>query len=292
MNTLFGVSIAARLAIRFIANRVLSANLRRFEHFANFRRLDMRKPFPWIDDRKIRIIVAETYPKSEVHDGTKCEGIRATGEGQVFCLFHLLPLLASAYGPENLELVFAARSSKISRDEYLKTRTQRRLVILGGPIHNNWARALHEFELPQLNFGATEINAHGETDPHFLHDRNEPGVAFKPDTEADYALVVQLPSVNKKGFDVLYLSGSTTKGTAAAAKAVATPATLKEIVSKIEHDASGEHRLTGGCFKLRTWGASADDQELDMGSFKYGQLKVAPDAQPGVPGDAPEAARP
>jgi hypothetical protein len=262
--------IALRV-FKWAAGFLIPTNQTRFARFLNFRALDFARPFPWLDDRKILILVAETVPESDCNDETTCQAIRATGEGQVFALFHLLPWLSRLVGETNLELQFARKRENITRNEYDRIRSKYRLVILGGPINNNWARAVHEFELPRFNFGATTANNH--VDPHCLTDKCHTNVCYTPEPDCDYALIVQVPTKAGNGFDVLYLSGSTTKGTAAAAKAVATPRTLKFIAARMKSCSSKYYR-EGGCFYLKALGPDVLNQDVDLETGVFGALKT------------------
>jgi hypothetical protein len=229
-----------------------------------------------MDKRKIRVIVAETYASTNNDVNTTCEGIRATGEGQVYGLFHLLPWLDRAYGIEKLELIFASKftsESEISKEDYEEARTKFRLIIIGGPINNNWAHAAMKFESPQFTYRCMlpkEWSA--ERDPHVLIDKALGHSINRQEPGSDYGLIVQANSSDGNGFDVLLLSGNTTKGTAAAAQAVSSPSTLKQIISKIEHDSPKPHFATGGCFYIKARGRNVGDLALDITNSKYGSL--------------------
>lgn len=243
---------------------VFSAGSRRFKRFVNFK---------WLDKRRIKIIVAETYAPTGSNIDTTCEGIRATGEGQLFGLFYLLPHLANAYGIENIELSFADKSSELTRDDYELERKKYKLVILGGPINNNYACAVMKYESPQFTYRCMLPNdCTQEKDFHVLIDRALGHSINRQESGTDYGLIVQVLSPVHKGFDVLLLSGNTTKGTAAAALAVSSPEILKQIISRIEHDSQKHHNTTGGCFYIKVQGRTIGDLELDIKNSKYGKL--------------------
>lgn len=252
--------------VKLLISWMLDSKLRKFKKFVGFH---------WLDTRKIKVIVAETYPATNT-DGTTCQGIRATGEGQVYALFYILPWLVKVYGKDNIELDFSGNLYSLSKDEYEAEREKYKLVILGGPINNNWARAVMEFEQPQFTYRyMCSDDLLPEKDPHLLIDKSLGHSINKQENSSDYGLIVQVMSLSPhKGFDILLLSGNTTRGTAAAAKAVTSPAILEKIISKIDLESNGLHFTKGGCFYIKAQGANIKEIRLDALNSKYGNLKL------------------
>lgn len=226
--------ILARLASPFFG---YLRELGRFKSFVNF---NPTKP--------IKIIVADTFPVNSDEPRVTPDRIRGTGEGQIVAIFSLLPWLARTYGPEKLRLHFAKRSAPVDEISYDHVRKTANLLILGGPITNNWAAAVENFASPQFQYGT-------EDDPHTLVDISTNGRRTHGRTH-DYGLITQVPEIEDRGghrySGIMVLSGNSTRGTAGISQALARADQLRQLVATLQPRGALNLGRQGGCYCVKT----------------------------------------
>lgn len=214
----------AGFLLRYFAKKLMRnvfyPELRRFENVINF---DVR------DRNKITIVVAETIAPEDNTSPTSNKGIRATGEGQVYALFDLMPMLGRVFGYENLEIKFADKKNILSKAQFDAKTENTRMIILGGPLHNNWAEAAMKYYQPQYKYGCLLNQEQNTTkyDPNTLYDDSS---MFIHDKDVDFGLLIPIKDNNNRFNKCFVLAGNTTKGTHAAARCLKDKNTLDQII--------------------------------------------------------------
>jgi hypothetical protein len=203
-----------------LMRNVFYPELKRFEDVINF---DIR------DHRKISIVVAETVAPEDISSSTTNKGIRASGEGQVYALFDLMPLLGRVFGYEKLEIEFANKKNSLTKEQFDAKTENTRMIILGGPLHNNWAEAAMKYYQPQYMYGCLLNNKQDTTkyDPNTLYDGD---TAFIHGKDIDFGLLIPIKEDHNNFNRCFVLTGNTTKGTHAAARCLKDKKTLDQII--------------------------------------------------------------